>query len=201
MLTSTAATSSSVQTNTVDSCLLMDMLNQLNEGSRLPVLSELFSTCVSSLFKVLVPDDFLCLAASAMVQLSNGGRTNILYNLAKGMGTLRPGNDESRFPINKIPMGLVEYTALFFAFDNLQQVKQMKAACCLVIYLDILSSGLSPVATDNVFKFWREVGQVTSWTNVVFSWVSSGIGFPTFQYATESKHHGRMSPVYIPYNM
>ena len=59
-----------------------------------------------------------------MVQLSNGGRTDVLYNLAKGMGTLRPDKKDSRFPINRMPMGLVEYTAQFFAFDNLQQVKR-----------------------------------------------------------------------------
>jgi len=51
----------------------------------------------------------LCLAA---VNLSHGGRTNILYNLAKGMGTLKLG-----FPINKMSMGLVKDTVLFF--DNL----------------------------------------------------------------------------------
>lgn len=123
--TSTASmTSSNVQTNQVDSCLIMDMLNQLPRESHLPILSELFSTCVSLLFKLSLPKDFLCLAANAMVQLSNGGRTNVLYNLAKGMGTLRPDKKDSRFPIKQMPMGLVEYTAQFFAFDNLQQVKQ-----------------------------------------------------------------------------
>ena len=158
---------SSAQTNQVDGCLIMEMLNQLPEESRLPLLSELFSLCVSMLFKLSVPDDFLCLAASAMVQLSSGGCTNVLYNLAKGMGTLRPDMSEPRFPINKMPMGLVEYTALFFAFDNLQQVKQIIAVCCLMVCLDILSIGLSPVATDNVLQFRREMGEATSWTYVV----------------------------------
>ena len=64
---------------------------------------------------------FLCLAASAMSQLSIGGRTNVLYNLAKGIRALRPGSKDSRFPINQMPMGLVEYTAQFFAMDNLQR--------------------------------------------------------------------------------
>ena len=64
--------------------------------------------------------DFLLPAASAMSQLSIGGRTNVVYNLAKGMGTLRPDSKESRFPINRMPVGLVEYAAQFFAFDNLK---------------------------------------------------------------------------------
>ena len=94
---STASMSStSVQTNPVDSSLLMDMLNRLPRESYLDVISEL----ISLLFKLSVPKDFLCLAANAMVQLSSGGRTDVLYNLAKGMGTLRPDKKDSRFPIN-----------------------------------------------------------------------------------------------------
>ena len=111
------------QDDTLSTAVFVDMLNRMPAVSRLPVLSELFSDCVSALFKCVVPKDFLCLAASAMGQLSIGGRTNVLYNLAKGMGTLRPDSKESRFPINRMPMGLVEYAAQFFAFDNLQQVK------------------------------------------------------------------------------
>ena len=61
-------------------------------------------------------------AASAMLRLSEGGRTNVLYNLAKGIGTLRPDQSDSRFPIKQMPLGLVEYIAQFFAADNLQQV-------------------------------------------------------------------------------
>ena len=53
-----------------------------------------------------------------MLQLSNNGLTNTLYNLVKGMGTLRQDKEDSRFPIKHMPMGLVEYTAQFFAFDK-----------------------------------------------------------------------------------
>ena len=113
---------SNAQDNEFTVPVFVDMLNGIPAASLLPVLSELFSDCVLSLFKCAVPKDFLYLAASAMSQLSIGGRTNVLYNLAKGMGTLRPGSKDSRFPINRMPMGLVEYTAQFFAFDNLQQV-------------------------------------------------------------------------------
>jgi len=38
------------------------------------------------------------------------------------MGILRPDLKDSRFPTNRMLMGLVEYAAQFFAFDNLQQV-------------------------------------------------------------------------------
>ena len=118
--------SSSMQSDPVDLFMLLDMLDQIPEESRLPLLSELFSAFLSIKFALSVPKDFLCLAAIAMVQLSEGGRTNILYNLAKGIGTMRPDTSVSRFPVKRMPMGLVEYTAQFFAADNLQQVWNVK---------------------------------------------------------------------------
>ena len=59
---------------------------------------------------VSVPDDFLC---------HENGRT---YNLAKGIGMFREDKIDTRFPIEQMPMGLVEYIAQFFAEDNLQKV-------------------------------------------------------------------------------
>ena len=105
--------SSSMQTDPVNLFILLDMLDLIPEESRLPVLSEIFSTFLSIKFALSVPKDFLCLSANAMVQLSEGGWTNVLYNLAKGMGTMKPDVKVSRFPITRMPMGLVEYTALF----------------------------------------------------------------------------------------
>lgn len=57
--------------------MLMDMLDQL-------VISEIISTFVSSKFM-----------RSAMVQLSKGGQTNVLYNLAKRIGRMRPDKKDS----------------------------------------------------------------------------------------------------------
>ena len=81
--------------------------------------SKLFTSYLSATSSVLV---LFCHAAAAIVQLHQGGRTNILYNLTKGIGTLRPDKMDSRFPIKQMPMGLVEYVAEFFAVDNLQKV-------------------------------------------------------------------------------
>ena len=75
-----------------------------------------------SQFSLTVPADFLSNAANAMVRLSDAGRTNVLYNLAKGIGTQRLDKSDSRFPVHHMPMGLVEYITQFFAADNLQQV-------------------------------------------------------------------------------
>ena len=115
-----------MQTDPVDLFVLLDMLPQILEESCLPLLSELSSAFLSIRFALSVPKDFLYLAEIAMVQLSDGGWTNILYNLAKRIRTMRPDTKISRFPVMQMPMGLVEYTAQLFAADNLQQVWNVK---------------------------------------------------------------------------
>ena len=71
------------------------------------------------MLKVEVCDDFLEVASSAMVRLS---RSNVVYNLAKGIGTSRKDEAESRFPVGIMPMGLVEYTANFFVAEDSNSV-------------------------------------------------------------------------------
>ena len=61
-------------------------------------------------------------ASSAMLRLAEKHRSNILYNLAKGISTMREDGSDSRFPTQRMPMGLVEYTASFFVADDLNQV-------------------------------------------------------------------------------
>ena len=73
-----------MQTYPIDSSMLLDILNMVPQ---LPLLSEVFSA-------YLVSNDFLHLTASVMLQLANNGRTNVLYNLAKGIGTLRQDEED-----------------------------------------------------------------------------------------------------------
>lgn len=72
-----------------------------------------------------VPDDFVILAAKAMLQLKNSGRSNVLYNLAKAIGTIREDGSDSRLPTKRMPMGLIEYIASCFVADNLQSVRSL----------------------------------------------------------------------------
>ena len=70
------------------------------EGS----LVQALESCESALLQF--PRFFCALQqAPAMNRLSIGGRTNALYNLAKGMETLRPDSQDSRFPINRDAYG------------------------------------------------------------------------------------------------
>ena len=101
----------SVQTDDMEPSALK--FSRLPVDTHLQVLSKLLMSYLSATSLVLVPDDFLCHAAAAIVQLHQGGCTNILYNLAKGIGTPRPDKTDSRFPIKQMPMGLVEYVAEF----------------------------------------------------------------------------------------
>ena len=70
-----------------------------------------------------MPDDFLVLTAKAMDYLKCNNRSNVLYKLAKGIGTMREDETDSRFPTKRMPMCLVEYAANFYAADNLQSVR------------------------------------------------------------------------------
>ena len=68
----------------------------------------------------------LHLAASAMLQLANNGRTNVFYNLAKGIGTLRQDEEVTRFPVKLISHGFGGIHSSIFVSDNLQQVRASK---------------------------------------------------------------------------
>ena len=71
---------------------------------------------------VSVPGDFLHLCAKAMKQLSSNGRSNVLYKLARGIGTFRKDGTDSCFPTKRMPMGLLEYMADFFSNVHLNRV-------------------------------------------------------------------------------
>ena len=69
-----------------------------------------------------MPDDFIILAAEAMLQLKSSNRSNVIYNLAKAIETVREDKSDSRLPTKQMPMGLIEYIAIFFAADTVQSV-------------------------------------------------------------------------------
>ena len=98
------------------------LFSQLQGDAQLQILSKLFTTVVQHELNISVPDDFLVLVAKGMEQLGHSGRSNVLYKLAKGFGTMREGESDSRFPTKRMPIGLVEYAADFFVADNLQSV-------------------------------------------------------------------------------
>ena len=91
-----------------------------DRSSDLVTLSKLFSEFLGR--DIHVPEDYLVYTAQAMNQLSICGRSNVLYKLSKGIGTMRPDNSDSCFPCKRMPMGMLEYMADFFASTVVQQV-------------------------------------------------------------------------------
>ena len=83
--------SSTASINVVTIDTLEDHLNRivlLEPDQHLKMVSEMFSAYCSKL-EVTVPDDFIEYSVRGMQQLNVAGRTNFLYALAKGLGTMR----------------------------------------------------------------------------------------------------------------
>ena len=90
--------SCSTQTESSDASIVEHLFKELPLGSQLQVLLSLFSYFVSSKFGISVPDDYLEYSASAMANLRHNACSNVLYNLAKGWGTMRTDGSDSRCP-------------------------------------------------------------------------------------------------------
>ncbi len=97
-------TSSTESINVVTVDTLSEMLDKV---VLLDVDSEIFSAYCSK-FGLEVPIDFIRYSAQGM---QHAGRTNFLYNLAKGLGTMRSDGED---PTKQLVTGLFEYTVNFF---------------------------------------------------------------------------------------
>lgn len=71
---------------------------------------------------ISVPENFNSFFLRAMEYLHENGHSDLFYNLAKGFGTMRHDGSDSRFPVRRMPFGLLDYMARFFSCDNYQQV-------------------------------------------------------------------------------
>ena len=85
-------------------------------------LSLLFSSACKKEYGLDVPEDFLVLSSRGMLHLHLNQRSNVLYTLAKGLGVFREDGSDSRFPVKRMPMGLLEYISNFFIADTINQV-------------------------------------------------------------------------------
>lgn len=89
---------------------------------QLGVLSELLADHATTFYEVTVPDVFLQLSLMSMKHLDSSGKMNVLYELAKGLGTLRPNSSEPVFPMSRMPFGLLQYMVTFFTCKPGQHV-------------------------------------------------------------------------------
>ena len=97
----------------------------LQSDDMLEVLSLLFS----KVSRQNVPSDFLSLATSGIRNLSDAGRSNSIYLLAKDLRTKRSDGADTLLPVKRMPMGLIDYTIAFFTASA-----EGIAACMYSIY-------------------------------------------------------------------
>lgn len=95
----------------------------LHANEQVAVLAELFAMYLRQHYNIqAVPSDFLELAARGMQHLCQKGRTNVIYSMAKVVGTMRSDGSDSLLPTARMPMGLNEYVVNFFAASSVQKV-------------------------------------------------------------------------------
>ena len=68
------------------------------------------------------PANFAELAVQAMKHLQEKGKSNLMYKFPMCIATNRPGSNDSLFPLDRMPLGLVEHQIEFFSATNIMQV-------------------------------------------------------------------------------
>ena len=99
-------------------------------NQQLHIISSLFKSHLASNLSVNVPDDFLELAAAAMQHLKSCGRANVVYNLAKAIGTMREDLSDSLLSAKRMPTGLIEHCVNIFCSTR-QQVCRFAYTCII----------------------------------------------------------------------
>ena len=94
--------------------------SEMTPIQQLKHISDMFKSYVTSNPSLTVPDDFLVLAVAAMEHLKSCGRTSVVYNLVKVIGTMREDQSDSLLPVKCMPMGLIEHCVNFFGSTRQQ---------------------------------------------------------------------------------
>ena len=119
----------------------------LTPDQELQLLSSAFQGYCSKYSRIKVEADFLKLCICAMENLKSSGRSNVIYNLCKALGTQRQDKSDSLLPVRRMPMGLIEHCATFFSSNSVSQVKMpwimiilfLRWVCILLLFSGWLS--------------------------------------------------------------
>ena len=103
---------------------IVDRIQTFPASQQLELLSRLFQSLALQQHGLYVPSDYLTLSLQGMQHLISCGRENVLYNLAQGLGTVREDASDSRFPAQRMPMGLLQYMVDFYNADSYREVCQ-----------------------------------------------------------------------------
>ena len=81
-------------------------LDSLQPTQQLSILSQLFGL----ISQMSVPSDFLDLANHGMHHLKEHGRSNLIYQLARCVGTMCAYGSDSLLPVKRMPTGLIMWS-------------------------------------------------------------------------------------------
>ena len=112
---------------------------------QLSALCEMFCCHAKTFYGVVVPSDFVSMSILGMKQLEKSGRINVIHELAKGLGTMRPDGSDSCFPTSRMPMGLLQYIVQFF------NTEPGKAVSC---YLQSYCQSLLQIFCSDDYHDW-----------------------------------------------
>ena len=87
---------------------------KLPTNEQLQVVATLLQIMATKASDITISGDFIQYCMRAMSWLKKNKRSNVLYNFAKGLGTMREDKSDSLFPVKRMPMGLIEHTFNFF---------------------------------------------------------------------------------------
>ena len=97
---------------------IQQVISKLTVNEQLELLGKVYQSLALISAGIHIPADFLQLAINGMAHLKDTGRSNLLYNLARGLGVMRPDNTDSLIPAKRMPMGLLEYCTNFFGASS-----------------------------------------------------------------------------------
>ena len=103
---------------------IVERIQTFPVSKQLELVGRLFQSLALQQHGLYVPSDYLTLSLQGMQHLKSCGRENVLYNLAQGLGTFRDDASDSRFPVQRMPMGLLQYMVDFYNADSYREVCQ-----------------------------------------------------------------------------
>jgi hypothetical protein len=77
---------------------LFGRFNKLSTEEQLSLMNEMFCRHASTHYQMKLPNDFLTLSLKGVTHLSETKRMNVLYELARGLGIMRPDGTDTLFP-------------------------------------------------------------------------------------------------------
>ena len=102
------------------------LLMVMSSRTRRDLLQNLFwqymSLELGSDLREFVPSDFIELCCKGINTLNLNGKENIIYYLAKGLGTPRQDGSGPRLPIDRMPFGLLSYNIRYFAMETVNNI-------------------------------------------------------------------------------